>query len=180
MILWGLQTSRLTVPRTQSVTLGCLNFIRQPRKMHRTDFLLHALAPKCRLTDSSAVGGMSPFIFPTARLPLWSCDVQSKSVSHVSMCKTRWRQRCGGVVLLSTRGICQRVCVCEHAVFACACGCARSYTINRWAASKRVVHVTQSITQLFNAIRVGFHMEKTLKHSICWSWVVYFSEKLEE
>lgn len=67
MMQWDVQTVRLTDLSTQSVTLVCVNLIRQQRKMHQTDFLLHARAPKRRLTDSSAVGGMSPFIFPTAR-----------------------------------------------------------------------------------------------------------------
>lgn len=103
MILWGLQTSRLTVSRTQSVTLGCLNFIRQQRKMHWTDFLLHALAPKRRLTDSSAVGGMSPFIFPTARwyqitsLIMWCAKQKCESREHVQNWLTSEMWRSGAI-----------------------------------------------------------------------------------
>lgn len=67
MMQWDFQTLRITDLSSQSVTLVCVNLIRHQRKLHPTDFLLHAQAPKRRLTDSSAVGGMSPFIFPTAR-----------------------------------------------------------------------------------------------------------------
>lgn len=151
--------------------------------MHGIDFLLHALAPNRRLTDSSAVGGMPPFIFPTASwyqitsLIMWCTKQKCESREHVQNSLTSKMRR--SVAIKHQRHMPAYMCLCEHAVFACACGCARSYTINRWAASKSVVHVTQNITQLFNAIRVGFHMEKTLKHYIFWRRVVYLSEKLE-
>lgn len=130
MMLWGLQTPRITVLRTQSVTLGCLNFIRQQRKMHWTDFLLHALALKHRLTDSSAVGGMSPFIFPTARwyqitaLIMWCAKQKCESREQVQNLLTSEMWRSGAIKH-------QRhmpVCMC---LWTFVCGCVRSHTINR-------------------------------------------------
>ncbi len=78
---------------------------------------------------------------------MWCTKQKCESREHVQNSLTSEMRRSGAIKHQRHMPAC--MCLCEHAVFACVCGCARSYTINRWAASKSVVHVTQSITQLF-------------------------------
>jgi len=165
----GLQTPRITVLRIQSVILDCLNFIRQQNKMHWTDFSFICFSPEAQADRKQHSRWYVPIHIP-------NCQMISDYLFDHVMCKAKvwvtwacaefcWRQRCGGVVLLSTRDICLCVCVCEHAVFACVCRCVRSHTINRWVKSSCLYkcHTCDPESrQWFNVIWVGFHLEKLL------------------